>query len=118
MKKQLMKSKANMRKKVIFLVCTFALLFAICTLSAFAADENVQVDGGAIVGEMVEILVSGISQVASGIGAGLSTLVQSIFLTSAGSLSVFGVVILAFGGISLALGLCYMVVNMLTSLGH
>ena len=119
MKKQTMRSKAKARRKILFLACTFVLTLIFCCLAVGASDvTEVDVDGGALVGEMVEILVSGITAVASGLGAGLSTLVQAVFLSSTGGLSVFGVVTLAFGGISLALGLCYLVVNMCTSLGR
>ena len=77
--------------------------------------------GTAIVSAIVEILVSGITGVASGIGAGLSTLATSIFLTGEGNaqtISVFGTLIVAFAGIALAIGLCRWVVNFVTSLGQ
>lgn len=76
--------------------------------------------GVEIVTALVEILVSGITGVASGVGEGLSTLASSIFMTTTGdttSLSVFGILIIAFAGISLAIGLCRWVVNFVTSLG-
>ena len=76
--------------------------------------------GVEIVTAIVEILVSGISGVASGVGQGLSTLASSIFMTTTGDtqgLSVFGILIIAFAGISLAIGLCRWVVNFVTSLG-
>lgn len=120
MKKHSKKLKGRSRRKLLFLACTFVLLFTLGTIATFAADPGttVTVDGAALVGDMVDILVAGVTSVATGLGTGLSVLVQSIFLSSSGSLSVFGVVILAFGGISLALGLCYKIVNMCTSLGH
>lgn len=77
--------------------------------------------GGSIVTTIVEILVSGITNVAQGIGSGLSTLAQSIFLTGTGesqTLSTFGILIVVFAGISLAIGLCRWVVNFVTSLGQ
>lgn len=71
--------------------------------------------------EIINILVSGISQVATGIGSGLTALVQNIFLTPGtdGSyeLSVFGGVVIVFAGISLAIGLCRWVMSFVTSLG-
>ncbi len=80
--------------------------------------------GVEIMQAVVEILVGGISGVATGIGSGLSTLAQSIFLQTTGSgdsqtttLSVFGVLIVVFAGISLAVGLCRWVVNFVSSLG-
>lgn len=74
----------------------------------------------ALVQEMISILVSGITGIATGIGQGLGDLVKAIFLdvTEAGTtLSIFGGVILAFAGISLAIGLSRFVVNWVTSLG-
>lgn len=74
--------------------------------------------------EIMTLLTAGISQLASGIGAGLQTLVTDIFLTGEGTqaspyaLSVFGAVIIIFAGISLAVGLCRWVTNFVTSLGN
>lgn len=76
--------------------------------------------GVQILQAIIEILVGGISGVATGIGSGLSTLATSIFLTGEGSsqtLSTFGILIVCFAGISLAVGLCRWVVNFVTSLG-
>lgn len=77
-------------------------------------------DGLAIMQDIIGILVGGITEVANGIGSGLSTLAQSIFLTTSGettTLSAFGILIVVFAGISLALGLCRLVYQFLTSLG-
>lgn len=72
----------------------------------------------AILNQIIEILIAGITGIAGGIGSGLTTLAQSIFLgTEAGTLSVFGGLVIVFAGISLALGLCRWVVNWITSLG-
>ena len=80
--------------------------------------------GVQIMQAIIEILVGGISGVATGIGQGLSTLAQSIFLQTTGegasaqtSLSTFGVLIIIFAGISLAIGLSRWVVNFIASLG-
>ena len=73
-----------------------------------------------IMTEIISILVSGITGVATGIGGGLTSLVQAIFLDTSGTttqLSVFGGLIVIFAGISLAIGLCRWCVNFLTSLG-
>lgn len=74
-----------------------------------------------ILTQIIEILVGGITGIATGIGGGLSTLVQSIFLTSGGegatTLSTFGIMVIVFAGISLAIGLSRWVLNFLTSLG-
>lgn len=80
--------------------------------------------GVQIMQAIIEILVGGISGVATGIGQGLSTLAQSVFLQTSGSgdsattsLSVFGVLVVVFAGISLAIGLSRWVVNFVASLG-
>lgn len=80
--------------------------------------------GTQIMQSIIEILVGGITQVAQGIGSGLSTLAQSVFLQTTGtgesattSLSPFGVLIVVFAGISLAIGLSRWVVNFVASLG-
>ena len=73
---------------------------------------------------IIQILVGGIEEMAKGIGGGLSTLAKSIFLTTTGdgssattTLSTFGVLIVVFAGISLAIGLSRWVVNFVASLG-
>lgn len=72
----------------------------------------------AILKQIIEILVGGITGIAQGVGQGLTTLAQEIFLgTEPGSLSVFGGLVVVFAGISLAIGLCRWVVNWITSLG-
>lgn len=81
-------------------------------------------DGVTIMQEVIEILVGGLSSMAQGIGTGLSTLAQSIFLVTTGSgdsatttLSTFGILVVVFAGISLAIGLSRWVVNFVASLG-
>ena len=76
--------------------------------------------GTALVTEIIQILVSGITGIATGVGQGLSELAKAIFFTTSGeteTLSVMGILIVAFAGISLAIGLCRWVLNFLTSLG-
>lgn len=80
--------------------------------------------GTQIMQSIIEILVGGITQVAQGIGSGLSTLAQSVFLQTIGEgasakteLSTFGVLIVVFAGISLAIGLSRWVVNFVASFG-
>ena len=112
------KCKSRRFSKILALaisVLMISCLFAVC---CFATDGAADIDGRIIVKEMVEILIAGITSVAEGIGAGLSALATNIFLTSSGGISVFGVLVLCFGGISLALGLSYMIVNWVTSLGN
>lgn len=70
--------------------------------------------------EIINILVGGITSLASGIGSGLQSLVTNIFLTGTGenmTLSTFGGIIVIFAGIALAIGLCRWVMSFITSLG-
>ena len=73
--------------------------------------------------EIINLLVSGITQLATGIGSGLKALVEAIFLNVDSSthavtgLSTFGGIIIVFAGIALAIGLCRWVMNFVTSLG-
>ena len=74
----------------------------------------------AILTEIVSLLVGGITGIAQGVGAGVSSLVTNIFIDSSGStqaLSTFGGIVVVFAGVSLAIGLCRWVMNFLTSLG-
>lgn len=73
-----------------------------------------------ILSEIIQILVGGITQLATGIGTGLKSLVEAIFLDTSGnttSLSTFGGIVVVFAGIALAIGLCRWVMNFVTSLG-
>lgn len=78
--------------------------------------------GTTLVTSIIEILVSGISGIATGVGQGLSTLAKGIFFDTASeggtTLSVLGTCIIAFAGISLALALCRWVLNFFSSLGQ
>lgn len=78
---------------------------------------------GAILDEIIGILVDGIEGIAGGIGSGLSSLVQQIFLSGGVdgepyTLSVFGGLVIVFAGISLAIGLSRFIVNWVTSFGN
>ncbi len=76
--------------------------------------------GTAILQAIIEILVGGITQVAQGIGTGLSSLATSVFLTGTGetqTLSTFGILIVVFAGISLSVGISKFVVGWVASLG-
>ena len=75
----------------------------------------------AVLQEIITLLTSGITQMATGIGTGLQALANSIFLDTSGQspvLSTFGGLIVVFAGIALAVGLCRFVVNWVTSLGN
>lgn len=77
--------------------------------------------GVAIVGEIVDILVSGLADLGAGIGAGVSGFVQNLAFTTSGgttTLSVFLVMICVFGAIALAVGLTTKIFNWLSSLGN
>lgn len=81
--------------------------------------------GTSLVTAIIEILVSGITGIATGVGQGLSTLAKGIFFETVGEgssattqLSVLGTCIVAFAGISLALALCRWVLNFFSSLGQ
>lgn len=77
-------------------------------------------DGSAIVTEIIEILTSGITGIATGIGSGLKGLVDNIFFTTSGdttTMSTFGIMVCVFAGISLAIGLSRLIVRWLSSLG-
>ncbi|MBR4031930.1 MAG: hypothetical protein IKJ07_04265 [Clostridia bacterium] len=76
----------------------------------------------AVLTEIIELLTSGITGMATGIGGGLANLVKSIFLEVSESgavegLSIFGGVIVVFAGVALAIGLSKLVVHWVTSLG-
>lgn len=75
--------------------------------------------------EIVQILVGGITGIATGIGSGLQTLAKDIFVVvttgesgTTYSLSVFGGLIIVFAGIGLAVGLSRWFMNWITSLGN
>ena len=81
-------------------------------------------EGTALVTQIIAILTSGIKGIATGIGEGLSQLVQSIFFvtttvgdTTTTTMSTFGILVCVFAGISLAIGLSRLVVRWLSSLG-
>lgn len=75
----------------------------------------------AILTEIIEIMVGGLTGIGQGIGGALSTLATSIFLEGTGdsqTLSVFGTLVIVFAAISLAFGLTRWVLNFVTSLGE
>ena len=86
-----------------------------------AATETTNAMGG-VLEEIIQLLTSGISGIAQGIGDGLGDLVESIFLKvdsngAVTGLSTFGGVIIIFAGVSLAIGLSKLVVNWVSGLG-
>lgn len=76
--------------------------------------------GTELVTQIVQIIVSGITEMGKGIGAGISGAVQAMAFTTSGestTMSVWFIVVLAFAGISLAVGLTRLVYTFLTTLG-
>jgi len=72
-----------------------------------------------IVTQVVEILTSGIVELAKGIGTGISQAVTSMaYNTTGDGLSVFFIMVLVFAGVALAVGLTRMIYTFLTSLGN
>lgn len=74
-----------------------------------------------ILSEITEILVGGLTNLATGIGSGLNEMVTAAFIKTgeggAQSLSTFGIVIAVFAGIGLAVGLTTLVTKWVMSLG-
>ena len=75
--------------------------------------------------DIISILVGGLVDFGQGSGTALSKLVQSVFLVTSGdgssattTLSVFGVLIIIFAAVSLAVGMSRWSVNFITSLGR
>lgn len=72
-----------------------------------------------VLNEIISLLVGGLVKLSEGIGGGLSSLVENIFLNSEKTgLSTYGGVIIIFAGVSLAIGLCTKIVTWVTSLGN
>lgn len=72
--------------------------------------------------EFIELLVGGITSLASGIGGGVNQFVQDLFLRmndgQVVGLSTFGGVVAIFGGIALATGLTTLIFNWIRSIGN
>lgn len=74
----------------------------------------------AVLQEILSLLVGGITTLAQGVGTGLKSLVEAIFIDTTGTtpaLSTFGGVVITFAAIALAIGLCRWVMMFVTSLG-
>lgn len=70
--------------------------------------------------EIITLLTSGLSQMATGIGSGMAAFVGAIFLDTTGStpvLSVTGGIIVVFAAIALSIGLGRLIANYLFGLG-
>lgn len=78
---------------------------------------------GNILAEFIQLLISGIVELGTGIGSGVNHFVQELFLrvSETGAiegLSTFGGVAAIFGGIGLAVGLTTLIFNWIRSLGN
>lgn len=74
-----------------------------------------------IVTEIVNILVEGLTAMGTGIGSAVSNFAQALAFQGTGenqSLSVYFVLVLAFAGVSLAIGLTTRIFLWLSSLGN
>lgn len=73
-----------------------------------------------IVTAILEILLAGLTETATKMGAGINSFITSLFVEvgeTATTLTIFGQVALAFMGVALALGLCYAILNFVTTMG-
>lgn len=73
-----------------------------------------------IVTAILNILLAGLTTTAEKMGAGINQFFTSLFVTvgeSATTLTIFGQVSLAFMGVGLALGMCYAILNFVTTMG-
>ena len=74
----------------------------------------------AILTEIINLLVNGLTSYGQGLGQALSNIVGAMFIDSTGTtpvLSTFGGLIVIFAAISLAVGLTTLLFHFLTSLG-
>ena len=72
---------------------------------------------GSVLSEIIDIMVSAIGDLGSGIASGATETLSALFLDTTGSttkLSVFGGVVAIFAGIALATGVTRLVWNMVT----
>lgn len=71
--------------------------------------------------QIIQILVGGLSEMATGLGKGLNDLVTNLFVKvgteGSQTLTTFGTVVIVFAGVGLAIGLSRWVVNFITSFG-
>lgn len=75
-----------------------------------------------ILSQIIEILVSGLTSFGSGLGAGIQSIVQALFVatdatTGTQSLTTFGILVACFGGLALCTGLTRRLFNWLITLG-
>lgn len=78
---------------------------------------------GDILKDFIQLLVGGITDLATGIGTGVNGFVKDLFLEvdaqgAITGLSTFGGVIAIFGGIGLAVGITTLIFNWIRSIGN
>lgn len=78
---------------------------------------------GEILKDFIQLLVGGVTDMATGIGTGVNGFVKDLFLEvdaqgAITGLSTFGGVIAIFGGIALAAGLTTLIFNWIRSIGN
>ena len=76
--------------------------------------------GAELVAYIIEILLSGLANFASGIGSGINSLVVGLLFTTSAmeTVSTFATIVFVFAGVSLAFTLCRWVLNLITSFGN
>ena len=105
-------------RKVFFATLCMALILALGTVFCFATDTTgTEVDGEAIMSEIVSILTSGITEFGSGLAGGINGYVKALFISSSGGLSTTGVIIVVFGAIGLVTGITALVWKWISTLG-
>lgn len=78
---------------------------------------------GDILKEFIQLLVGGVSDLATGVGSGVNGFVKDLFLEvdaqgGITGLSTFGGVVAIFGGIALAVGITTLIFNWIRSIGN
>lgn len=68
-----------------------------------------------IVEQILNVLLAGLTEVPTAIGEALNSGMTAIFINSEGNIANFAYVVLAFGGVALALALCKLVFNVIRS---
>ena len=81
--------------------------------------------GTDVVSQIVQILVAGITQLGTGIGAGISNFANALAFTTVGegtsattTMSVYFILVCAFGGVALAVGITQKIFAWLSNLGN
>jgi hypothetical protein len=103
-------------RKVLFATLCLTLILALGTVFCFATDAT-DVDGEAIMSEIVSILTSGITDFGVGLAGGINGYVKALFISSSGGLSTTGVVIVVFAAIAIVTGITALVWNWISTLG-